>query len=186
VIWRILFALISLAALGGVLYLQQESSDGNEIALGDVLNTEPGYVAIHGELIETGENGHPLFRLDADKIEQPTPEGMVYLTSPRLDYQPDPDNHWTLTALQGELPQDARTADLTGNVHAEGRPTGSDDMMHIDTNELHLDMPQQLATTAARVKVVWGGRTLRGRGMRAEIQGNRLELYADVHAVSAH
>ena len=68
---------------------------------------------------------------------------MVYVTSPRLDYQPDPGNHWTLTALQGQLPQDARVADLTGNVHAEGRPTGSSDLMRIDTTLLHLDMPQQ-------------------------------------------
>jgi LPS export ABC transporter protein LptC len=184
-IWRIVFALSSLTALCALLYLQQADNSSSESISGDVLNTEPGFVAVHGELIETGDNGHPLFKLDADKIEQPTPEGMVYLTSPRLDYQPDPNNHWTLTALQGELPQDARTADLTGTVHAEGRPTGSDDLMRIDTNVLHLDMPQQLATTAAKVKVLWGGRALRGRGMRAEIKGNRLELYADVHAVSA-
>jgi LPS export ABC transporter protein LptC len=184
-IWRSLFVLLSLTALGAALYLQQEDSDNGEVAVGDVLNSEPGYVAIHGELIETGENGHPLFRLDADKIEQPTPGGMVYLTSPRLDYQPDPNNHWTLTALQGELPQDARTADLSGDVHAEGRPTGSDDLMRIDTNVLHLDMPRQLATTSARVQVVWGGRAMRGRGMRAELKGGFLELYADVHAIAA-
>jgi LPS export ABC transporter protein LptC len=179
---RIVFAFFALSALGALLFLQQAGNGGEDSASSDLANADAGFVAVHGQLIETGENGHPLYRLDADKIEQPLQDGMIYLTSPRLDYQPDPDNHWTLTALQGELPQDAHVADLTGNVHAEGRPTGSNDLMRIDTALLHLNMPQQQATTASRVRVVWGGRALRGRGMRADIKGNRLELYADVHA----
>jgi len=186
-IWRMLFALVSLTALGALLYLRQSDNDGvDSVALGDPLNAEPGFVAIHGNLVETGDNGHPLYRLDAVRMEQPTPQGMIYLTQPRLDYQPDPGNHWTLTALQGELPQDAHSADLTGDVHAEGRPTGSDGVMRIDTDVLHLDMPQQLATTQSTVRMNWAGRALRGRGMRFEIKRNYVELYADVHATLAH
>ena len=182
-IWRILSALVALTALGALLYLWQAGSDLNEGLIGEPLNTEPGFVAIHGDLVETGDNGHPLFRLDADRIEQPTPRGLIYLSDPRLDFQSEPGNHWTLTAFQGELPQDAQSANLTGNVHAEGRPTGSDQLMRIDTDALHLDMPQQLATTQAKVRVNWAGRTLRGRGMRFDIKRDHVELYADVHAV---
>jgi LPS export ABC transporter protein LptC len=184
-IWRILFALISLTALGALLYLRQSDDNRGAFVIGEPLNTEPGYVAIHGNLIETGDNGHPLYRLDADRIEQPTPQGTIYLTQPAIDYQPDPGDHWTVTALQGELPQDARSADLTGNVHAEGRPPGSDDLMRIDTDVLHLDMPQQLVTTPARVRVNWKNSTLRGRGMRAELKNNRLQLYADVRGTTS-
>jgi len=185
VIWRILFALLSLTALGALLYLHQAYDDNAETFSGEPLNTEPGYVATHGNLIETGENGHPLYRLEADRIEQPTPQGIIFLTAPRLDYQPDPGNHWTMTALQGEMPQDARFADLAGNVHAEGRPTGSDSQMQIDTDQLHLEMPEQTATTKSKVRMHWAGNVLRGRGMRFEIKRNHLELYADVHASTA-
>jgi LPS export ABC transporter protein LptC len=184
-IWRILFALISLTASGALLYLWQSDGEVNETLTGEPLNTEPGYVAIHADLIETGDDGHALFRLDADRMEQPVPQGMIYLTEPRLDFQSEPGNHWTLTAFQGELPQAAQSADLTGSVHAEGRPTGSDQLMRIDTDVLHLDMPQQLATTQAKVRVNWAGRTLYGRGMRFEIKRDHVELYADVHAVLA-
>lgn len=184
-IWRILFALVSLTALGALLYLRQTDSEGVETVNGEPLNAEPGYVATHGDLVETGDNGHPLFRLDAERMEQPTPQGTIYLTEPHLDYQPDPGNHWTLTALQGQLPQDASSAELIGNVHAEGRPIGSDSLMRIDTDALHLDMPQQLATTQAKVRVNWSGTSLRGRGMRFEMKRNYVELYADVHATLA-
>ena len=181
-ILRALFALLSLAALGALLYLRESDGDSSDLTTGEPLNTEPGFAALHGRLIETGDNGHPLFRLNADKIEQPAPQGMVYLTSPQLDYQIGPTNHWTLTALQGELPQDASSADLTGNVHAEGRPSDSDDLMRIDTDVLHLDMQKDIATTPAKVRVTWAWRSLRGRGMRFEMQRNYVELYTDVHA----
>ncbi len=179
---RALFVLLSLTALGALLYLRQSDGDTTDLLTGEPLNSEPGFAAVRGRLIETDDNGHALFRLDADRIEQPSPQGTVYLTSPRLDYQLDPSSHWTLTALQGELPQDASSADLTGSVHAEGRPSGSDTLMRIDTDVLHFDMQKEVATTPAQVRVVWASRSLRGRGMRYEMQRNHLELHADVHA----
>ena len=184
-IWRILFALGSLTALGALLYLRQSDGNGGDSAIGDTFNAESGFVATQGDLIETGDNGHPLYRLHATRIEQPTPQGTIYLTSPQLDYQPDPGNPWTLTAVRGELPQDASSADLSGTVHAEGRPVGSDSLMRIDTDTLHLDMTRQVANTDARVRVNWAGRSLRGRGMRFEIQRDYVVLFADVHAFLA-
>jgi LPS export ABC transporter protein LptC len=185
-IHRILFTVLALGALGALFYLQQSESGGSEAAAGDVESTEPGYIANGAELIQTGEDGHPLFRLNAERIEQPTPQGIIFLTAPKLDYQPETGNHWTLTAERGQLPQDARTADLAGSVHAEGRPSGSSELMRITTDQLHLDMKQQLATTAAKVRVDWAGNTLRGRGMSADIKNDRLQMAGDVHGVLAH
>ena len=184
-IHRILFAVVALGALGTLFYLQQSDSGGGEAAPGDVASTEPGYIATHAELIETGDDGHPLYRLDAERIEQPTPQGTIFLTAPKLDYQPEDGNHWTLSAQRGQLPQDAGTAELAGSVHADGRPSGSADVMHISTEQLHLDMKQKVATTAAKVRVDWAGNVLRGRGMRADIMNDRLQLAADVHGVLA-
>jgi LPS export ABC transporter protein LptC len=185
-IHRILFAVLALGALGALFYLQQSDSGVGEATPGDVASTEPGYIATHAELIETGEDGHPLYRLDAARIEQPAPQGTIFLTEPKLDYQPEQGNHWTATAQLGQLPQDARTAELTGAVQAEGRPSGSNDLMHIATEQLHLDMKQQLATSSAKVRVDWAGNALRGRGMRADIMNDRLQLAGDVHGVLAH
>lgn len=179
-IWRILFALISVTALGALLYLRQ-SDNGSESSNAQALPSEPGYVAIHGDLVETGDNGHALYRLIADRIEQPSPRGMIYLTAPRLDYQADSGDHWILTASQGQLPQEADYADLTGSVHAQGHPNGSAALMRIDTDILHLNMPDQIATTSSRVTAQWAGRMLSGRGMRYQMKRNELELQADVH-----
>jgi LPS export ABC transporter protein LptC len=183
---RILFAVAALGALGTLFYLQQPDSGSGEGGAADVESTEPGYVATNADLIETGDDGQLLYRLDAERIEQPTPQGIIFLTAPKLDYQPETGNHWTLTAQRGQLPQDARSAELTGAVHADGKPTGSNAPMHIVTDQLHLDMKQQLVTTAAKVRVEWAGNTLRGRGMSADIKNDRLQLNGDVHGALAH
>jgi LPS export ABC transporter protein LptC len=185
-IYRVLFAVAALGALGTLFYLQQFAAGGGGDGVADVESTEPGYIANGAQLIETGPDGQPLFRLDAARIEQPSPQGIIVLTEPRLDYQPETGNHWTLVAQRGQLPQDARTAELAGSVHADGKPTGSNDVMHIVTEELHLDMNQQLATTPAKVRVDWAGNTLRGRGMSADIRNDRLQLAGDVRGVLEH
>jgi len=177
---------VALGALGALFYLQQSAGGGADSAAADVESTEPGYIANGARLIETGDDGQPLFRLDAQRIEQPTPQGIIFLTQPKLDYQPETGNHWTLVAQHGQLPQDASSADLAGAVHADGRPNGSSDAMHIVTEQLHLDMKQQLATTPAKVRVDWSGNVLRGRGMSADIRNDRLQLAGDVHGVLAH
>jgi LPS export ABC transporter protein LptC len=182
---RMLFAVVALAALGTLFYLQQSDNGGGEAIVADVESTEPGYIANGAELIETGDDGRPLFHLEATRIEQPSPRGTIFLSEPKLDYQPETGNHWTLSAQRGQLPQDASTAELAGAVHADGRPSGSTELMHIATEQLHLDMQQKVATTAAKVRVDWAGNVLRGRGMRADIMNDQLQLAGDVHGVLA-
>jgi LPS export ABC transporter protein LptC len=183
---RVLFALCSLAVLAALLYLQDADNGSGESSSADIPAIEAGFAAVHAQLVQTGEDGLALYRLDAERIEQPRPQGTVYLTDPKLDYQPEPGNHWTLTALHGEMPQDASMADLAGDVHAEGVPNGSDAVMRIDTDQLHLDMTQQVATSASTVRVDWGGNRLNGRGMHADLKNDTLLLASKVHGVLLH
>jgi len=185
-IWRLLFALGSLAILGALLYFQDSDNDTGEGSATEQSASAPGYVAIQAELIETGADGQPLYRLHATRIDQPQPQGIIYLSSPKLDYEPAGGNRWTLTAQSGEMPQDARTAELHGNVHAEGKPTGSNTPVRIDTEELHFDMAEQIATSPTTVLVNWGGYRLDGRGMRADLKNDRLQLAAQVRGVLVH
>lgn len=180
---RLLFALCSVAILAALLYLQDADSGGADSAAAEFGTTEPGFAAVHAQLIETGDDGLPLYRLVAEHIEQPQPRGTIYLTYPKLDYQLQPGNHWTLTALRGEMTEDASQAALTGAVHAEGVPSGSQTIMRIDTEELNLDLALHVVTSPIMVHVTWGGDKLEGRGMRADLKNNTLQLASKVHGV---
>jgi LPS export ABC transporter protein LptC len=183
---RVLFALCSVSILAALLYFQDADNGNGESSGIDYATSDPGFAALHAELVETGDDGLPLYRLDADRIDQPRPQGTVFFTDPKLDYQPEPGNSWTVTALKGEMPQDASSAELTGKVHAEGVPAGSPDMVRIDTEQMHLDMTQQIATSATTVRVDWGGNRLIGHGMRADLKNDTLQLESKVHGVLLH
>ncbi len=183
---RLLFALVAVVILAALLYLQDEDSGGSDSLGAEFGSAEPGYAAVGAELIETGEDGLPLYRLDASRIEQPKPGGTIFLTNPKLDYQLQPGNHWTLTALRGEMAEDASAATLTGVVHAEGLPTGSQTLMRIDTEQLNLDMNEHVASSPIMVRVAWGSDRLDGRGMRADLKNDTLQLASKVHGVLLH
>jgi LPS export ABC transporter protein LptC len=184
---RVIVALLAFALLAVLLHLQQPAGGAREgTAPGGVPPAMPGFVALGAELIETGDDGQPLYRLDAARIAQPQPQGLIFLSDPTLQYQPTGGNPWVVTARRGELPQSARTAELTGSVHAEGKPNGSSELLRIDTNRLHVDMSQQLATTTDMVHIGWADRLLRGRGMRADLLNGHVALFGDVSGVLVH
>lgn len=151
-------------------------------------NIEPGFAALDAELIETGEDGQPLYRLDATRIDQriPGPNGDAVLTEPRLTYEPARGNPWSLRAQHGLLPPGARYADLTGAVEVAGRPEGSKSIMYIHAEELDIDMTRKIVTSPVRVTVDWAGSRLVGIGLYANMQTDELRLKSSVHGRLAH
>lgn len=183
---RVLFALTSLAVLAALLYLQDADTAGPDTVIGETGPGARGFSAVRAELVGIGDDGLPVYTLDADRIELPRPDGLVFLTVPRLDFQLRGGNHWTLTAQRGQMPEDASSADLYGSVHAQGLPGRSRTVMRIDTESLHLDMTRQVASSSAPVHVSWGKDRLDGTGMQADLTNDTLTLASKVHGVLFH
>lgn len=182
-IGRILLLALALGLLAVLLYMQEPQNSTRAAVAAQAAAPEPGFVALGAQIIETGDDGQPLYTLDARRIEQPMPEGTIYLTDPVLHYQPPGASPWVLTAQRGQLPQSAENADLSGMVSANGKPQGSTRTIHFSTATLHVDMQQQLATTSSVVHVDWAGSQLSGRGMRADLKSGQIELFHDVKGV---
>ncbi|HTT06907.1 MAG TPA: LPS export ABC transporter periplasmic protein LptC [Steroidobacteraceae bacterium] len=180
-IGRIIFLLLAVVVLAALLYMQEPESGNSTATPAQTAAAEPGFVALGAQIIETGDNGQPLYTLDAQRIAQPVPDGIIYLTAPVLHYEPAGANPWVLTAQQGQLPQSAQNADLSGMVNASGTPQGSQRMIRFRTSTLHVDMQKQLATTAAVVHIDWGGSLVSGHGMHADLKSGEVKLF---HAVS--
>lgn len=182
---RLIFLVLAVCALGLLIYLQQPASTTPNAPAAAANGSEPGFVAIGAQIIQTGDDGHPLYDLTARRIAQPVPQGTIYLTDPVLHYQPPAANPWVVTAQEGQLPQSAHTADLRGDVQAAGKPSGSTRTMHLTTDSLHVDMQKQLATTPDVVHVRWAGSLLSGQGLRANLKSGEFELLENVHGSMA-
>jgi LPS export ABC transporter protein LptC len=184
---RILVVLGVAATVGLLIFYlwQAPGASGADSGTGEAAAREPGYTAIGAQLLEMGDNGQPLYRLDAVRIEQPRPNGDISVLEPRVVYDPAVGNPWTLRAMHGVLPADARSAQLSGDVEVQGIPQGSRVPVTIRTELLNLDISHQQATSNERVQIDWGGGRVSGRGLFADMKGDNLQLKSDVHGQSA-
>jgi LPS export ABC transporter protein LptC len=186
--FRVLFVLGLLAASAVLLYLWQTPRAGNpDVASGEAENSQQGYTALNAHLIDTGPDGRALYQLTADRIDQSAPpQGDVLLTQPRLEYEPATGSPWTLRADRGVMPADASSAQLNGSVQAQGTPAGSDSPMHIQTEQLHLDMTHEIVTTPVEVRVDWAGSRLLSHGLWADLKHDQMKLESNVHGQLLH
>jgi LPS export ABC transporter protein LptC len=152
--------------------------NGSASAPGDV---EPGYVAQDAELIETGEDGQPLYRLHASRIEQAQPAANVFLAEPHLAYRPNAGSEWTLAAERGVLEPAARVLQLYGSVQAQGSGT-AEQPLAIRTERLAIDMLQQHVSSDAPVAIDWGRLRLTARGLQINLKAGTLRLESEGHA----
>jgi LPS export ABC transporter protein LptC len=178
---RLLLVLGVVGAVALLLYLWQPGASSSEIGNGETAAREPGYTAIGAQLLQMGDDGHPLYRLDAERIEQPRPNAAISVVEPRVVYDPAVGSPWTLRAASGVLTADARSAQLSGDVQVQGVPRGESAPVLIRTGLLDLDISHQQATTSERVQIDWGGNRITGRGLLADMKGNSLQLKSEVH-----
>jgi lipopolysaccharide export system protein LptC len=177
--WRHAAAAVLLAvALGLLIWRGQNASAPTNAAADTVI--DPGYIATDAEIIQTGADGQPLYRLQALRVEQPQAGTEIHVTEPRLTYQEGSGPQWSLRADTGVLPPDADRADLAGSVYATAsRPNTTP--LEIRTDSLGVDMDQQVVTTADPVRITWGRDLVTAVGLRADLKADTLRLESQVH-----
>ncbi|HTP38032.1 MAG TPA: LPS export ABC transporter periplasmic protein LptC [Steroidobacteraceae bacterium] len=183
----LLLVLAILVAL--VLWLWQggDSSQGPATVAAPV--TAHGYSATNAVLVQTDDQGQVEYHVTATRIDRATPDSDIALTQPTMDYvsreQDNSRGTWQISAQRGIIPAGTRQIDLTGNVVAHGQPVGQPGEIHLATQQLHVDLDQEVATSDAEVNLDWRGSQLRGRGMHATLNGEKLVMNSDVHGYLA-
>jgi LPS export ABC transporter protein LptC len=129
---------------------------------------ELGFAAVDAELIETGADGAPLYRLRAQRIEQQRPDAAVALESPQLSYDDRSQGLWTLHAERGSLSADRRSVSFNGAVQAH-RTQSRSASLDLRTNTLQVDLQQRVADTATPVTIEWGRARLNADGLHADM-----------------
>lgn len=169
---------ILLAALALWLWRQPRYETPGAAARSGRGPVEPGYVATGAVMLETGNDGRPLYRLRADRIAQLDPTSDIELTAPQFQYEGT--TVWTVTAHSGTLPPSQQQIRLAGEVLARGDQAGSEPMeLHTDT--LDVDLQTRQADTRDPVTMQWGANRLSATGLHADMQADYLRLKSPVH-----
>ena len=170
---------IVVVVASAILGQQRLSRDDDEAAPGEA--PEPGYAARDAKLIETGTDGRPLYRLNADVIRQRPEDGSVQLEGVRMSYRGENSNQWSLTANTGSIQQNNEHIDLQGDVKVVGVLPGTSDLAQIRSERLAFDTRSEVVSTAEPVTLFWGVRELHGTGLHANLKERQVRLESTVH-----
>lgn len=178
---RIAGALAALALIAASFFLTRALRDAETEIAGERAIEQPGYSARDVEIVETGLDGRPRYRLHAARIEQQPRVSSIFMHDIALTYRTESGRDWLLTAERGRMPQDARLIQLEGSVVAAGLPPGSQQTARISTEELAFDTQAERLATGAPVAIDWSGHRLTALGLIANLKEQRLSLESRVH-----
>jgi lipopolysaccharide export system protein LptC len=144
--------------------------------------TDFGYYLLGASLVGLDSNGHEVYTLHADRIEQLPADGSVSMQQVTVDYAPDSDTPWTATANTGRIPASGDPIELEGDVHLARAGQEDAERVEIDTARLEIAVRDKIARTEEPVSVVKGRSVLRATGLEADLSNERLRLGASVRA----
>jgi LPS export ABC transporter protein LptC len=140
---------------------------------------QQGYYVSDATIIDTGADGQPQWTLKAATIEQTLRDDSIALHTVQVDYAPDPNKRWLLTADSGHIPPDSRVIEFSGNVLVQ--PVGQERSMTLRTSTLRVDAEHNIASTQADVEVEMNRQRLNARGLWADLKRESVRLESRVH-----
>jgi LPS export ABC transporter protein LptC len=157
---------------------------------GDSPNSAYNFEA-HDVLVrQMGPDGSLQYELEARHIAQLPSDGKIQAQD--LIMRRDPpgsppgsDLRWTLSALRAELPEAGGVLTLHGKVHAQGRPQNSRILWTFATEQLAFNPQTQDLSSDQPVAATWGGNTIQGSNLRANIKSGDVALNSQVHGTLA-
>ncbi|MCZ6560204.1 MAG: LPS export ABC transporter periplasmic protein LptC [Gammaproteobacteria bacterium] len=140
-----------------------------------------GYYLTNAILEQRDQRGKPLYRLQAERIEQFPNSDLVRLSMVRINYPGSgQDLGWDLSADEGEIMAEGRKIVLRKNVRALER--GENARRLIKTSVLIFDPVKSIASTDADVIFELDGYSLSATGMTADLKAHTVELQSTVNA----
>lgn len=142
---------------------------------------DPGYAARDAEVLETGRDGRPRYRLKASLIEQDPDSLEVRLENPIMQFETAGETGWRVSAIEGWLPAGAQRVRLNGNVTLAGGTPPSTPPITLRTEQLDYDLVTERAVARGAVAMEVQGHVLEARGLEADLRNQRASLLSEIH-----
>lgn len=178
-IFRILAALLFIAVIAGSFWMGGEQREATATTIVEASSADLGYSARNAVLVETGDDGQPMYTLNANVIRQHPGEGVEF-EQVQMSFRDADGQIWNGRADQGELTTDTGKVDLTGNVHVSGLLPGSAQQADLETEKLSVDTRENIISTSEPVSIDSTGRQLKSKGLVATLKEHHLVLESSV------
>lgn len=123
---------------------------------------------------QMGADGRLQYELEAARLTQSANGGEVVAEQLTLHHDPagtipGGQHRWTLTAENARLPAEGQLMSMHGDVRISGLPRGRRTPVRIFSEQLDYDIGAQEVSSAADVKIEWGGIRSESRGFSFNI-----------------
>lgn len=171
------FAALVLATLGSW-YIARQLGKPEIIATKSNAISD-GYYLRSARILGTGDDGKPLYEIQADYAEQIDGEDIAF-QNVRIRYSDGAEVPWVLNADNATISRNPERVILKGHVQAVSTAGFNGKDTEIRTQYLEFEPDAYRAETDSRVQIRVGPRSLTATGMLALLQENRLELKSNV------
>lgn len=177
---RRLLLLLALVALGFLVF--KLTGDDTGLA-GDTTRAaqQTGYYLRDATVTEYGVDGKVRLEVAVRSATEDPARKVVDLEAVAVNYFPDGDRKWRLTAQRGQMAEGSEVVELEGDVTMTGARRSLPDSAVVRTERLTLDTSAQLARTDQPVTLGFGPYTLAARGLRADLKAETLQLESEVN-----
>jgi len=171
--------LLGAAAVASWIYVRPEPPAAPLLGSGD--DGPLGYYLKGARLLGTDSEGRLAYRILADRLEEHADRERLLLKGVRIEYRPANELPWLITAGSGSSPKDGSQLDLTGGVELRSEPTDGSPPTQITTESLRFTPATASVASDQVAELRVGDWQLSGKGLRAHLKDERLELESDVH-----
>jgi len=180
--WR---SLLTIALLLVALVTTWSAWQDDDLApLTDLIAQRSDYVLYDFDLVSLNAEGTEAFTLSAPQLQQTPGARTMELTTPTFLIPQGEARRWRLNAATGWVSANSDEVRLRGGVVATPVDDASG-QTRIETEALDVFPQKELATSDADVTLTRPGATMRGTGMRAHLDRNRVELLSNVTLLHA-
>lgn len=134
-----------------------------------------GFYLVDAEVASTGDDGRIFSNFVAERIEQRPRSEDFELTGIRINYAPDADSSWNLTAARGYMSSDRSYFDLD-DVEINYATSDGVDVTSIRTDHIEYRADVSLVTTDAGIEMRTSDSIASGVGMTLNLQDKTYRL----------
>lgn len=168
-----------LAAATGLLRWQRATP--NPTPAVDESTSPLGYYVSGARLLGTDEQGRIAYRVFADRLAELPAEQRLTLDNPRVEYGPEGETPWTMSAVSASAPKDRSRFDLVGDVELKSAPVDGSETTTVITQKLRFSADRSIAETDDAVTVRFGDWQFDAVGLHVDLKADTLELESQGH-----
>jgi LPS export ABC transporter protein LptC len=169
--------LLSLAVVTWI-YALPEQDDSEQTRSPTTLSR--GYFLRDAVLLGTDSSGHVYYRVFAGSVERSQANNDLVLERVRVEYEPEAEIHWNLSADHGRATSDRQFIHLKDRVRLSSTGPDIRDPTVVETEDLQLDVEKSIASTEALVAIVTGRTRFEAMGLEANLKSDYLRLHSNV------